>query len=51
MRAGVEMHNRGTTWESGLTHLSVLVAGNLGGHGQSGRAVVSMSRATARFKW
>lgn len=26
-RAGVEMQNRGTTWESGLTHLSVHVTG------------------------
>lgn len=42
------MQNRGTTWESGLTHLSVQVTGNLGGHGHPGRAVVSMPHVTAR---
>lgn len=41
--------NRGTTWESGLTHLSAQVTGNLGGHGLSWRAVISIPHAIAGF--
>lgn len=40
---------RGTTWESGPTHLSAQVTGNLGGHGLLWRAVISIPHAIAGF--
>lgn len=50
MCAGVEDAEPGHNVESGLTHLSAHVTVNLlGGHGLSGRAVVSMPHAIARF--
>lgn len=49
MGAGVEDAEPGHNVESGLTHLSAHVTVNLGGHGLSGRAVVSMPHAIARF--